>query len=203
MNPWKTIWLQPRMTVRYFLEEGNPKHPLYIVLLMGFLSFLTTALMNAGEEPMSYFGTIIGALIGGTISSFISWWISAGLIYFVAAKILGGVGTYKQTRFAYAYGLLPLVMGQLVLWFPTAIILGNKAFADPVFLSSFQTGWVVFFTFVYIILSIWSFVTMLNAVSEAHQFSRWRGFFSVILPGILVFMFFVSLIMLIMTILIF
>ncbi len=203
MNPWKTIWFQPRMTVRYFLDNGKPHHPLYIILLLGFLSFLTTTLMNASEAPSSYFGTILGALIFGTLSSWISWWITAGLIYLVAAKILGGVGTYEQTRRAYAYGVLPLVMGQLALWIPTALILGRQAFDDPLFLSTFQSTWILLFTLVYIVIVVWSFVTLVNAVAEIHQFSGWRGFFSVVLPGLLVFVFVISLVMLLLSVFMF
>ena len=48
-----------------------------------------------------------------------------------------------------------------------------------------------------IAMSIWGFVITIAVVAEAHQFSNWQAFFTVFIPGVILFILFVILIMII------
>ncbi len=183
MNILKNIWTKPRYTMRTLLDEGNEKKAFLVIALSSLiLSFSQNAFASTIDEDALHltFWQGIGFTLGGIVVGIIGWYVLSGLLYGIA-KLLGGVGTYKGTRFAYAYGQLPYTIIGVLLIVPTFLILRENTFALYETLTITEQNWRNFANVFFLIGSIWSIVTTVFTLAEAHQITGWRSFFALLL----------------------
>jgi hypothetical protein len=127
---------------------------------------------------------ILGPLIA------ITWLYIMGAVLGFTGMLLGGQGTAEEVRAALAWGNIPtLAVSALMTPFiliifatmpsPEQMMQPGAAVSPLLSLSSC-------FLFLTIPFFLYSFYfVFLQSLAEVHQFSGWRAFFSILLPGII------------------
>lgn len=181
LNVWTSIWLKPKATVRYAIDYKPMKFAVMLVLIAGIFDMLDAATQNNLGDSISVPMIFVLAIIVGPILGAIGWWIGAGIATIVGTW-LGGIGRFTELKMAFAITYIPIIFAG-VLWIPDVLILGKILFVENFHISAGQQIWLFFSGFISIVVGIWSFIITINAIAEAHQFSRWRGFWTIVIPS--------------------
>lgn len=181
MNPLTDIWLRTRETVRFVIDHKSAKYIILLIVLTGFASGLI-GLMNTRNADMQVWAAILQALITGPIGSAFGYFLGAAVLTLVG-RLFKGTATYQEMFKALATAQIPQIwlLPLLIIW----------AFASPTTFFADRTDVegdpiVVIMSIVMAVVSVWTFVIVCKAVGEAHRVSSWKGFFTVVLPGILI-----------------
>ena len=187
MNPWFSMWLHPRRTIRQIVET-NPER---LVLLLATVGGIVEALINASSdskgENMSLQAILLTALIGGPLMGVIGLWLGGALLRWTGGWI-GGQADSRRIRATLAWANVPLVWS-LLLWIPALLLFGAELFATatPILdASTMLSGLYMVFSFGIGIVSIWAFVVFLHALGEVQGFSAWKALGNSILAGLAV-----------------
>lgn len=183
VNPWKTVWLHPRKTVRYVIEHKTEKFVLFVALISGILLPLDLAVNDDLLATWNIVYVILFSLLAGPIIGVLGlYFISA--INHLFSKMLGGMGTSEQTRKAFAVSEMIIIVAGILLILDLLIV-GQGNFSDGNELSVGQSTWLVISSIINMIAGIWSTVAFIAALSEVHRFSIWEAVFVVFMPIII------------------
>ena len=187
MNPWFSMWLHPRRTIRRIVET-NPDR---LVLLLAAVGGIVEALINASSDSkgdhLSLQAILLTALIGGPLMGVIGLWLGGALLRWTGGWI-GGQADSRRIRATLAWANVPLVWS-LLLWIPALLLFGAELFATatPILdASTMLSGLYMVFSFGIGIVSIWAFVVFLHALGEVQGFSAWKALGNSILAGLVV-----------------
>ncbi|WP_342504920.1 Yip1 family protein [Sporosarcina sp. FSL K6-2383] len=183
-NLWKSIWLEPRETVRYAIDHKTMKYALMLVLIASLFDVLNVMTQNNLDTTIPASGFIIWLIVLSPVLGLIGWWIGAGLATMVGTWF-GGTGTFAELKMAYALSCIPVIIGGLI-WIPDLLILGKSLFLEDISVSGWRLIWQFFSGFIGIVIGIWSFIITVMIVAEAHRISGWRGFWTVVIPSALI-----------------
>lgn len=187
MNPWLSMWTQPRKTVRMIIE-ANPRFRFFILsAIYGFPMALNIAQNMSLGASIPLWAIIVGALIVCTVLGIIGISISTWLLH-VTGRWIGGKGNYLSIRAAVAWSNVPNI-ATILMWFVLMGMFGamlfSKQFSDAQFVGV-QAG-VVFIVFlVQVVASVWGFILLLQGLGEAQGFSVWKALINVIIPFVIV-----------------
>ena len=187
MNPWFSMWLHPRRTIRRIVET-NPDR---LVLLLAAVGGIVEALINASSdskgENLSLQAILLTSLIGGPLMGVIGLWLGGVLLRWTGGWI-GGQADSRRIRATLAWANVPLVWS-LLLWIPALLLFGAELFAaaTPILdASTMLSGLYMVFSFGIGTVSIWAFVVFLHALGEVQGFSAWKALGNSILAGLVV-----------------
>jgi len=186
LNPFWTIWTQPRDTVGRIIAVNPELHVVLLACLSGIGSTLDRASMrNAGDSiPMA--AILVMACVLGPLAGLFSLWLGSHLIR-LSGMWIGGVGNRQHIKTAIAWGAVPAVFA-LPLWIPQLLLFGSDMFtqetprldAQPLLLIP-----LLGITFIELVLSIWAFVLLCNTIAQVQGFrSAWLGLGNVLLAGV-------------------
>ncbi len=176
LNPWSTIWLNPRQTIRYIIET-NPHHHYYLLVMLGGIGQALANLAGQGFGDMYPFNVLIlMTLIAGPIGGFLSVFIESYLLYFLSRK-LGGIASRNDLKVTVAWSWAPIVY-TLPLWGVKYILFRQDIFtsniewiqAQPVLNMVF-----IILSFVDFIIGFLSLYILINGVIEVNKFSLIKG----------------------------
>jgi hypothetical protein len=185
LNPWVSIWIRPRETIRWIVETDPTRQ----VILLAALSGIAQSLARASERSL---GDIISvpiifiiALIAGSIGGILSLYIGGALLRWTGSWF-GGQAASEEVRAAIAWSSVPIIWSLLLL-IPELALFGEELFtsatpridANPL-LQFLLLGFVA----VEIVISIWAFVLFLKCLGEVHRFSAWKALGAVVIPGL-------------------
>ena len=180
MNILGTIWFKPREAMREVINGRSFLLPL-LILFLGSIGFTLMNIFNTGED-LEGISLLVPTLIAAPIIYFVT-----ALFFALALTLLGkwlfkGIGTFKDLIKVVSTSYLPFIIATPVfgIWL---------IFSTDSFLHANQIGimgLIVMFCFSTFI-SIYSFIFNLVGVSEAHQISKWKAFFTMLIPGIIMF----------------
>lgn len=186
LNPFFSIWLSTRKTIRYVLENKSLKYALIIAAIAGIPNGF-----NAFESLSAIFNfpflvLILASLVIGPFLSLLGVGIST-LIFTFVGKWIGGVGTFGEMAKAMGVVTIPAI------WLSPYFILssvitysGNQV--DPLsVISASMIIWMIFSALIMIVFAIWMIVIQSQLIGEVHQFSSWRGFATLVIPSIVFF----------------
>ncbi|WP_162920096.1 YIP1 family protein [Paenisporosarcina cavernae] len=187
LNPFISIWTKTRETVRYALEYKREKYFYFIILIAGILALLPSVFDTTLGFEIPIIVAILLALILGPILGFISTMIGAG-IYLLVGKLFKGKATFNEMW-------KTIALTQLVsIWMAPLLLIGafftkGSYFSDPFATTVSPTATAVdaIIGIFLLVLGIWSIIISSKAIGEAHQFSSWKGFFTMLIPGVIVF----------------
>ena len=187
LNPWFSMWLHPRRTIRQIVET-NPDR---LVLLLAAVGGIVEALINASSdskgENMSLQAILLTALIGGPLMGVIGLWLGGALLRWTGGWI-GGQADSRRIRATLAWANVPLVWS-LLLWIPALLLFGAELFATatPILdASTMLSGLYMVFSFGIGIVSIWAFVVFLHALGEVQGFSAWTALLNMLLAFLVI-----------------
>lgn len=177
VNPWFSIWVRPRGTIRQIVDS-NPDHH---VLLLAILSGIFRALDNATEQELgddlSILAIIVMSLVFGSIGGLLSLYVG-GAVFRWSGSLFGGVAPSEHVRTVIAWSSVPDVV-LLIIFIPIIIIFGSDWFSSsPTFmdeseiLSFLLVGGLAFLG---LALVLWRAFLFVKCLAEVHKFSAWRG----------------------------
>ena len=179
MNPFLTIWFEPRATIRSIVDSNPKRLVLVLAVLAGTLGLLMGAL-----QLVQQLGTVANRILpwagpAGALLGVIGLYFS-GAIYTWVGKWFGGDATSEETRAAIAWSKVPALVLYaigLVLFFAFPMPAGrHAAFSMPF----------IIFKIISAILGVWGFVIICKALGEVNHFSAWSGFGTIFMSGLIV-----------------
>ena len=187
-KPFQTIWFHPRRTIRQLIATNPNYHVYTLVCIEGIGQSLDRASGNNSGDTISMLAILMIALVFGPIGGLFSLFFGSVLIRW-AGKLQGGQATFQEIRTAMAWGAVPAVVSILI-WGPDLLLFGSEMFTELTPRMDAQPSlWTIFFAFraVEISLGVWSLFLICNTLAEVQGFrSAWRGFFNLILAGMIV-----------------
>ncbi|WP_434400775.1 YIP1 family protein [Planococcus sp. 11815] len=181
LNPFTDIWLRTRETVRFVIERKSFKFIILLIVLTGFASGLI-GMMNERSSDMPAWAAILQALVTGPIGSAFGYFLGAAILVLVG-RLFKGTASYQEMFKALATAQIPQIwlLPLLIIW----VLASPETFlADRTDVEGNPI--VVVMSIVMAVVSIWTFIIVCKAVGEAHRVSSWKGFFIVVLPGIII-----------------
>lgn len=200
MNIFRTIWKNPRAVMREILDNRSFLIP-FVILYFGSVGVGLFSLydsqgmdlsseiytdMDMAMEPFEipiWFSLII-AIVISPIFYFISNIIYSFFTMLFGKWLFKGTGTFKDLLKVNSAAYLPftVVIPIVGVW----LIISPDSFLDARNMGIFG---LIVFILVVIFTWIYFFILNLVGVSEAHQFSKWKAFFTMLIPMILFFIF--------------
>ena len=183
MNPFLSVWLHPKQTARYVIEQKSLLYVITITIL-GYIAAGFSGLRDSALYPnFSYVWIFLISIILVPIIGFIFTLITTGIV-FIVGKLLNGTGSFWDVFKAYSLTSIPAIYTG-----PFYIL---ALFVDEVNAITIILSIIIFVT------SVWSMVILVAAVAEAHQFSIIRSIITLIIPAIILFIFLFGLLAIIM-----
>ncbi len=190
-NPWVSIWVQPRSTIRRIVNEDPNRSLWLLAAIYGFSSLIGFFESYSFGLVMGAFPLLIMAIILAPVWGylFFSCW---SFVVSLTGRLFGGRGAFRSIRASYAWSAVPLALGDalslfLILWLGVSMFV--RVPSAGLFVES-QAVVVLAFLLAKIVLSVWSLVIYINALAEVQQFSVFRAignlFVSALLVGIVI-----------------
>jgi len=189
LNPWVSMWTQPRTTIQQIICENNQRPVLLLAALLGFSQMLDRAgvLVLGGVQTLPVL--LVSAAISGALVGITALYVSGYLLYWTG-KLIGGKGSARDIRAAIAWSGIPIIWALLLL-VPELILLGDAVFsadtpredAGAVFYSAYLMFYVI-----ELIIGVWAFVLLLLCVAQVQDFSVSKALVNIIIasPAVIV-----------------
>jgi hypothetical protein len=187
-NPWFSIWIKPRDTMKEIFNT-KPKNVFLLIVLGSFVHTLNQSVSAFGstDRPQILFLPII---LFTFLSALIYYFLVPAILRWVGSK-LGGQGTFERVRYAVAYYFIPYVYSIVLVWLPTLFLFGMENFtSETPRIDSSLTLTVLFVSFEILdfVIAFWAIFIFLKCVGEAHQFSIWKSLLTSLLSFLLIFL---------------
>lgn len=186
-NPWTKIWVKPRETIKQIVSF-DPKYAfLFLAGVYGFNMLLHMAQNISLGKDFSLIGILGGSVILSVFLGMLMISITSGLLLWTG-KWIGGKGTYYPIRAAVAWSNVPIIVN-VILWLVLIAYFKKEVFVDTFSETAFLGGEMILTASIFLIqtvLSIWSFVIMVNALAQVQGFSAWKALLNVLIPFFMV-----------------
>ncbi|MER2108848.1 MAG: Yip1 family protein [Solibacillus sp.] len=176
LNPFISAWLHPKQTARYMIDAKSIG---YAILLLS-IGYIGSLLAGVTANDLPIWGIILICLILSPIVGIIGTAISAA-IFLLVGKLFKGTGIFSDLFKALSLNAIPFIV--LIPFYIILLIISPESLIITDFEEALPwTFWAT--NFVTIGISIWSLVITVGAVAEAHRFSNWKAFFTILIPMI-------------------
>ena len=183
-EPVLSIMVKPRETIRYTLNHKNFSYSLYVGAIGGFASALITLYGTPYQYKYS-----LGEMV---YSSFITGVLYYLMINLILAALLSAIGSVFKGKGNVKTLFQTLCLTSIPYIWLTPIILFWMQLAPQTFFEVKNIAWemtdyliVYVGSFFILAASIWVFVLNIIGVSEAHQISKWKSFFILLLASVI------------------
>lgn len=189
-----SIAIHPRTTMREILDSPRGRAVLPLVVLATLSGFIANASHNARTglktAPMPWL-IVAGATIAAALVMVLLFYLFAWIAH-VAGRFLEGQGTYADVRAALAWGLAPIIFALLyrvpVALFGPSQNAGLVRIGEQVKFTPGQLSGGCLFALLIGVLelgtAVWFAVVASHTLGEAHRFSSWRGFGTLVIVAI-------------------
>lgn len=186
-TPWLSIWTRPRATIREILATDPRRGIFRLAALGGISEFLSMCTREGIGDTYSIPVLLALSLAGGTVLGILGILIFTAVIAPVG-RWLRGRGGSTEVMAALAWANVPAVWG-LLLWLPRAALLGGETFHPLPAIVQGNPQALLFnglLQFLQVVLGVWGFAITLKCLGEAHGFSAWRAFLTLVVAGLIV-----------------
>lgn len=174
MNPWFSIWLHPRETIRQVVDTDPGRWLFPLVLSGGAAGGVMGGFLQAAEKiPQAPKAVLLLACAVVGMALALVGLLTSGWLYRWVGSWLGGQANGAQVRAVIAYREIPNLW-LFTLWLPAvlAAAAGLVILAGILGLLLAVGAVVVFF---------WDLVIMSRMLGEVHRFSGWKGFSTILI----------------------
>lgn len=187
-NPWFTIWLEPRATMRRILDTDPKARIWFLGALGGISQVLHQASVNEEADQFAYdpIAVLVATAVIGVIYGVVSLWVMPYPVCWTG-KWLGGSGKVSKVRSSLAWAQVPGIWS-LALYVLLIVVAGPEFLSKAFQLSLADGGSRVALAAVSLIgfITIWQFFTTLKTLAQAQGFSAWRALANLVLTALLV-----------------
>lgn len=186
LNPFFSIWLSTRRTIRYVLENKDLKYSLMVAALAGAPSGISAFGELSKNLELQWWFLLILIVLVGPIFGLIGLYVAAALYTWVG-KWFGGNGKFKEMLQAIGVAMIANFW-MTPFWILSTIFVRNDIFVMDM-ISGMSIGAIIWFlvsSLVSATFSIWMIVIQSKAIGEVHQFSSWKGFATLIIPSLVI-----------------
>ncbi len=178
MNPWLSIWNQPKSTIRAIIHS-NPTYGVYYLSAFYALQsfFFLLNWWSVGLEN-TFFTLLTGAVLLSPFVGFI-WLYYIGFIFYLTGRWLKGSASAAHLRTVVAWSKIPHAIN-LIIWF--ILIFTNS---ETVFIQDGGGPSSIFINLIAFLLAIWSAILLVQGLSEIQEFSTARSFVNVLIAWVL------------------
>ncbi len=175
INPWLHIWTRPRETMRSILSTDPNRWVLWLAIIGGILSGAAFLLTIRTELPLQRQVAVLPLIVWivlGAIFSVIHLYF-AGWLYRLTGSWVKGKGTFTEVKSAVGWSYYPF-------FFSSILNIISSLLKNQHILSALL-GLIAF------IIIIWGMVIFFKILSEAHQFSVWKGILTFLIACVIIF----------------
>lgn len=186
-TPWLSIWTRPRATLRQILATDPRRGIFRLAALGGISEFLAMCTREGIGDTYSIPVLLALSLAGGTVLGILGILVFTAVIAPVG-RWLRGRGGSTEVMAALAWANVPSIWG-LLLWLPRAALLGGETFHPLPAIVQGNPQALLFnglLQFVQIVIGVWGFAITLKCLGEAHGFSAWRAFVTLVVAALIV-----------------
>jgi hypothetical protein len=182
----RSVWTDPRLAVRQGARTDAARLVIAVASLAGVLDGLQNFAVGRSLKPHWGAFAVLFALVLGPLLGLLQFAIGGALIA-VVGRMLGGAGDSSDVRVALACSRIPELVA-LPFWIPVIAVHGVEMFEMD---QPYPLALAVFMGLQGALL-VWSWVLRVIAVAEAHDFSCWRAFFTMVLAWLVPILAFVA-----------
>ena len=182
-NPLFLIWYRTREVIEEKLEDTSKEQIILLIAVFGIALMLNNAAARGLGDHYSLGTILLYSIIFGPLMGALAWVILSGLLHWIS-RLLGGTGTWKETRTAVAWSTV-VYSAMLVLWIPQLLLFGQELFTTetPRIDSNLLLLTLIFlFGLLETALRVMFVIVLSKSLGAAHRFSAWRGFGALALP---------------------
>ncbi|MFJ7738334.1 Yip1 family protein [Lysinibacillus sp. NPDC097287] len=177
LNPFISVWLQPKQTARYMIDVKSTGYAI-LILSIGYFGSLLSGVM---EIDFPVWGIVLLCILLAPIAGLIGTAFSA-LITWLFGKLFKGTGNFSELFKALSLTAIPYIV--LIPFYLIWLYVAPESLLTVDYMG--PTPWIFWpATLATIVVSIWSFVIAVAVVAEAHQISNWKAFFTVFIPSVI------------------
>jgi hypothetical protein len=185
LNPWISMWNQPRSTIRAIVHSKPSYGVCYLATVYALQSFFFYANwwslgLNARYHLFMTLGVILSPFFG------VIWLYFVGIIFYLSGRLLKGTAPSSHLRAAVAWSTLPYSI-TLLMWL-FLIFVGPES----VFIQDAGVPSSIFVNCIAMIVGIWSIVLLIQSIREIQQFSVGRTIINVLLSWVLLSVFYLA-----------
>lgn len=164
LNPWLTMWTQPRVTIRHLLLT-NPSYGVFWIVSLNALQAVFfyanwwSLALNVHYRLILSIGIILSPLIG------MLWLYVSGFVFYLTGRLMKGRAPFAHLRTCIAWSLIPHSIS-LLMWLILIFVSYEGAF-----IHNAEGSPSIFVNLIYLIVAIWSFVLLVQSIREAQRFS--------------------------------
>ena len=176
LNPWFSMWLHPRRTIRQIVETDPERLVLLLAAVGGIAQALANAESKSNGDKVSLTSVLLISLILGPLMGVFSLWLGSIILRWTGGWI-GGQADARRVRTALAWANVPQIWS-LLLWIPALLLFGAELFtkATPIIeASSLLSALYLVFSIGTAVIGGWSFVVFLHSLGEVQGFSAWKA----------------------------
>ncbi|MEG0260285.1 MAG: Yip1 family protein [Lysinibacillus sp.] len=184
LNPLLSVWLHPNQTAQYVMKHKGIGYCIMLIII-GYIAVFLSSIAGTDLYPTFTVGIItIFVVVLGPIIGLISSTIYTGVIFLVG-KLFNGQGSYKNLFKVLTLPTIPyLALAPFyAIWLavsPESMFIAD--FSGAMVLLSMLSGFLTF------IVSVWSIVISIAVIAQAHKFSNWKAFFTILIPMLILFL---------------
>ncbi|MBI3616194.1 MAG: YIP1 family protein [Candidatus Omnitrophica bacterium] len=183
MNPWISIWLKPRQTIRQIVDSNPRRFVRLLAIGGGIASMLMGSLPIILEAKVLFPVVVLLALVFGTLFG-ISGLYLFGWLYRWVGSWLGGQATLIETRAVVAWAQVPTVW-VFGLWLALLLACGRDLWIKQKEAAPLSALFVGILILAYILAAVCRFVVTFKGLAEVHRFSDWKGLGTVFISPLL------------------
>ncbi|MDN3508767.1 MAG: YIP1 family protein [Candidatus Neptunochlamydia sp.] len=187
LNPWLSIWVHPRKTIRALVEYNTNYRLVTFCVVYGFQYILQILQYLSLVEGTSLLFVILLALIFSIPMGYIVFNVLSAF-YFWVGKLIKGKGSFKQIRAATYWSTVPMVVTCLV-WIVLMVLHGNSFFVVGYEAKLVGTAAAISIGLgiIQLVIAIWGLIILLHALGEVQGFSVWMTLLNLVLAGLAIF----------------
>ena len=197
LNPWFSIWMQPRDTIQQIVDE-DPKHMvLLLAILPALIKVFITFKINMLHGGRPSFLPLFVSIVAGLITSIIGLYIYGALTRWTGTWF-DGEASAVNIRAAIAWSMVPTI-------FSLSLLLLGIALFGEITLTGDQTAGrtdntlplvQIIFLVLRVATAIWSFVIYLKMLSQVQGFSIWKALGNALVSGLILVAFILAIMLL-------
>ncbi len=180
VNPFLSTWMHPKQTARYMIDAKSIGYAI-LVMSIAYIGAMLTGLIDSDFLlNVSPWIIVLFCVILAPISAIIGTAFST-LIFWLVGKLFKGSATFSEMFKGLSLAGVPFIA--LIPFYLIWLFTSPESLMDANYMES--APWIFWPSILMTaVTSIWSMVITVGVVAEAHRFSNWKAFFTVLIPSI-------------------